>query len=171
MTEQNEDNPRFLILMRHAKSDWDDASLSDHDRPLNDRGRRAAPAMARWLEQQTMIPDLILSSTSTRTRETVDRMVEQWATPPNTHFQESLYLAGADTILNAAKEHAGDVSRVMVVAHNPGMAYVVGALSQKHADMPTAAIAIFQLHPFQEWSDLDANTPMELVHSMRPKAL
>ncbi len=64
--------PLTLVLMRHAKSDWSEAGLSDHDRPLNARGKRDAPEMAKWMHNHLGIPDLILASTATRVAETVE---------------------------------------------------------------------------------------------------
>ena len=65
---------RTLILTRHAKSSWDAPVASDHDRPLNKRGRKSAPAIGTWLKQNGWLPDEVISSTSARTRETWDRM-------------------------------------------------------------------------------------------------
>ena len=161
---------RFLILMRHAKSDWNDQSLSDHDRPLNHRGIRDAPRMAHWLADADLIPDVILSSSSVRTRETVALMVDQWSIEPTIAFSETLYLATPEAILKTVRSDACDARRLMVVAHNPGMTHLAGSFSDQIVDMPTSAIAVFQL-PKIDWSELQSSTPMSLVHFMRPKAL
>ncbi len=68
-------NHNRLILMRHAKSSWANVSQADFDRPLNERGRQAAPLMGRWLDEQGLIPDLILCSTARRTQETCDLLL------------------------------------------------------------------------------------------------
>ena len=72
--------------MRHAKSDWSDDSLADHERRLNPRGRHDAPRMADWLAEVDLVPDMILSSTSVRTRETVELMLHQWSAEPTLSF-------------------------------------------------------------------------------------
>ena len=167
MTEQT---VRFLILMRHAKSDWNDSSLSDHERPLNRRGREAAPAMADWLATVGMVPKLILSSNSTRTRETVELLMDQWSDTPKVSFKQSLYLSPPETILRAIRNGAAEADKVMVVAHNPGMAHLSSLLAKQPIEMPTAAVAIFELNDL-EWKWIDRDTSMNLVHSMRPKAL
>jgi phosphohistidine phosphatase len=167
MTKQN----KVLILMRHAKSDWSDDSLTDHERRLNERGRAAAPAMAQWLQRIELVPDVILSSSSTRTRETVDLMKEEWASEPVVTYNELLYLATPSTIMEVAKAGPSDAQRLMIVAHNPGMTSLVSMLSGQQMDMPTAAIAIFELEAGTQWSDLLYNTPLKLIHFMRPKAL
>jgi len=179
-TEETAGDPsgddRFLILMRHAKSDWSDESLSDHDRPLNGRGRRDAPRMAHWLADVDLIPDVILSSSSLRTRETVGLMTEAWSTEPEIFFNESLYLAAPGSILGCAQSDASDARRLMIVAHNPGMAHLVSSLSGQIVEMPTAAIAVFQFASI-DWKDLQPpssmshGTSVKLVHYMRPKAL
>ena len=166
-----EADQRFLILMRHAKSDWSDASLADHDRTLNGRGRRDAPRMAQWLSSVDMLPDRILSSSSVRTRETVQLMMEQWSDSTEVVFDESIYLASPDTLVGAAQSDGGDAQRLMVLAHNPGMAHLVSSLSGQHIEMPTAAIAIFRI-PLPDWNHLSgASVPLDLIHYMRPKAL
>jgi phosphohistidine phosphatase len=161
---------RLLILMRHAKSDWGDESLSDHDRQLNRRGRRDAPRMARWLAEADIVPDVILSSSSVRTQETAELMTSEWSVEPTVLFSESLYLATPEAILGTVRSDAGDARRLMVLAHNPGMAHLVSHLSDQIADMPTAAIAVFRLS-CKDWSEIQPSTPMSLVELMKPKAL
>jgi phosphohistidine phosphatase len=161
---------RVLILMRHAKSDWNDESLSDHDRPLNERGQRDAPRMAQWIAENDLIPDVILSSSSVRTRETVGLMTDEWSIEPTISLSETLYLATPEAILRTVRSDACDARRLMVVAHNPGMAHLVSSLGDQIIEMPTAAIAVFQLSDL-DWSEVQSSTPMRLVHFMRPKAL
>ena len=161
---------RFLILMRHAKSDWGDESLSDHQRPLNHRGKRDAPRMAEWLAKIDMVPDRILSSSAERTRETVALMMEEWPDEPNTYFCEELYLATPESILSTIRADACDATKLMVVGHNPGIAHLVSGLAEKFIEMPTAAVAVFKIAP-ADWSDLRTDTPVSLTQFMRPKAL
>ena len=167
---QSDQNTCQLILMRHAKSDWSDHSLSDHERPLNNRGRRDAPRMAQWLTEIDMVPDVVLSSSSVRTRETVALMVEQWTNEPVLSFTDNLYHSSAESILTVIRSDACDARRLMVVAHNPGMAHLVSGLSNQLIEMPTAAIAIFQLQ-LADWNHVGPGTPIDLIQHMRPKAL
>lgn len=161
---------RILILMRHAKSDWGDESLSDRERPLNRRGRRDAPRMAQWLAESDLIPDLILSSSSERTRETAELMKGEWSSEPTTLLTEALYLATPDEILSTVRSDACDAQRLLVLAHNPGMTQLVSHLSGEMVEMPTAAIVVFRI-PGSDWSDLGPSTPMTRVERMKPKAL
>lgn len=161
---------KTLILMRHAKSDWADPSLSDHDRPLNARGRDAAPRMADWLAGLELVPDRILSSSSLRTQETVALMTPRWNESPQISFREDLYLHRPDTMLDVAMTHGDPSECLMLVAHNPGTAYLVSELADESMDMPTAAIAIFQVE-IEQWCELRWASPTTLMHFMRPKAL
>jgi len=167
-SDQDHDVQRRLILMRHAKSDWGDEDLSDHDRPLNKRGRRDAPRMAQWLAENDLVPELILSSTSVRTRQTVSLLLEIWNAEPTQLYLEELYHAGPAEITAAVAGDGGDALRLMVVAHNPGMASLVSTWAGTYSDMPTAAVAVFQLD--RPWRELPA-ADVELVDFMRPKAL
>jgi phosphohistidine phosphatase len=161
---------RLLILMRHAKSDWDDSALADRDRPLNERGRRDAPRMARWLADIGLVPDRVLSSPSRRTRETAELMLAQWDSQPLLCFSEPLYLSSPETILDSVRSDGGDARRLLVLAHNPGMTHLVSGLAHRAVDMPTAAIAVFQL-ALSDWGELRPSLPHRMIHYMRPKLL
>ncbi len=130
-----------LVLVRHAKSDWGDPGLDDHDRPLNDRGRRDAPAMARRLAATGFTADAILSSTALRAATTADFFSGELDVP--VEQQERLYGASASTLLRAAAER--DVPSVVVVAHDPGISALAAELSGGAiSHMPTCAVALFE---------------------------
>lgn len=129
-----------LVLIRHAKSDWGDAFLADHDRPLNERGTRDAPVMARRLADTGFRPDVILSSTAVRAATTADFFSGALGVP--VEQQERLYGAPASLLLLAAAESGA--RSVVVVAHDPGMSVLAGNLSAHGiAHMPTCAVASF----------------------------
>ncbi|MDB4664588.1 histidine phosphatase family protein [bacterium] len=161
---------RRLILMRHAKSDWGDKSLADHDRPLNRRGMEDTPLMAQWIAENDLLPDQILCSSAERTRETVELLLQAWSANPDWSLVESLYLATPHTIVSTIRSVFSGSETLMVVAHNPGITYLASMLAGKGIDMPTAAIAVFQVTN-AEWCELDSETPLQLTHFMRPKAL
>ncbi|MCG7573913.1 histidine phosphatase family protein [Phaeobacter sp. CNT1-3] len=133
-----------LILMRHAKSDWDDPMLSDHQRPLNKRGCASAKAMGDWLRERGHLPDLVLSSDSTRTQETWERL----ALTSEVRLMRSLYLAPAMRMLEVLRQ-AGEAQTVLMLGHNPG----IGDLAQQLAatdprddgfyHYPTCATTVF----------------------------
>ncbi len=130
------------MLMRHAKSDHGDRSLSDHDRPLNSRGRRDSPRLGDWIVDQGWVPDRVLCSTAARTRETLQLMQSRWPTEPEVEFCDSLYLAGAEAILWTISGHHGGASPLMVLGHNPGISMVASVLARRSIELPTAAIAV-----------------------------
>lgn len=141
--------PLTLILMRHAKSDWSEAGLSDHDRPLNARGKRDAPEMAKWIQQHLGLPDLILASTATRVVETIQRMQQTWNVNPLVIRCESLYLASPQTILEHVENESiladgHRAKKLLVVGHNPGMEQLVSSMCDRLTPFPTAAVAAFR---------------------------
>jgi len=129
-----------LALVRHAKSDWGDAALSDHDRPLNDRGMRDAPVMAARLAATGFRPDVILASTAVRARTTAEAFAAELGVAVS--LDPELYGAPAGALLAAAA--ATGAASVMVVAHDPGMSVLAGRLSGDGiGHMPTCAVATF----------------------------
>jgi len=111
---------RQLLLLRHAKSSWDDASMPDRDRPLNLRGRRAATAMRQAMRDLGLAPDVVLVSTARRTMETLQAL-EPWDDMPLVEPMDSLYLANPMQLLAALHGVAETVRSVLLIGHNPGM--------------------------------------------------
>lgn len=129
-----------LALVRHAKSDWGDPGLDDHDRPLNDRGLRDAPVMARMLAESGFTAEAILASTALRAATTAGFFSAELGVP--VVADSGLYGAPASMLLMAAAESG--VQSVMVVAHDPGMTVLAGNLSgHEISHMPTCAVATF----------------------------
>ena len=95
---------KTISILHHAKSSWDDSSLRDHDRPLNERGRAAAPQMGAHMQEAGYLPNLVLCSTATRTRQTLDAVLSELELEPAIEFQEELYLAGPDEMLDLVPE-------------------------------------------------------------------
>ncbi|MCR2762412.1 histidine phosphatase family protein [Microbacterium sp. zg.B48] len=130
-----------LVLVRHAKSDWGDPDLDDHDRPLNDRGMRDAPRMARALAETGFRPELILSSTALRARTTAEAFGAAFDVAVN--LDPELYGAPARTLFEKAA--ASGARQVIVVAHDPGMSALAASLSDDGIEhMPTCAVATFR---------------------------
>lgn len=123
---------RSLLLFRHAKSSWDDPRLSDHDRPLNRRGIKAAPRMGRYITEHDLLPDLILCSTAVRTRETLRLAFEDQADAlPDIKFEPGMYEASYATLLKIIQSTGPEVQSLMLIGHNPGMQILAFALSQE----------------------------------------
>ena len=146
-----------LVLVRHAKSDWGDHALADHDRPLNDRGRRDAPGMARRLAGTGFRPDALLSSTAVRARTTAEAFADELGAAVT--LDPELYGAPARTLLAAAA--ATRAGSVLIVAHDPGMSVLAGQLSGDGIDhMPTCAVATFHWRT-SDWDVASALDPSE----------
>jgi phosphohistidine phosphatase len=123
---------RQLLILRHAKSSWDDRDLSDHARPLNPRGRQAATAMRAAMINLGLSPDLVLVSTAKRTLQTLEAL-EPWSETPLVEPMDSLYLASAATLLSTIQAVAETVRSVLLVGHNPGLHDVAIQLVGAHA--------------------------------------
>lgn len=140
-----------LCLLRHAKSDWSDPTLADFDRPLNRRGRKAAPLLGRYLRKQGLLPDLVLCSAAQRARETWERVAAQLKDEVPVKVLRSLYLAPPSRILGILQRQTPEVERLLVIGHNPGMENLAiqlagGGDPKARARMlekfPTAALAV-----------------------------
>ena len=145
-----------LILVRHAKSGWDDPALPDHARPLNPRGREAAARVGRWLSGRGDIPAEALVSTAARTRETWALMSPHLAPAPTPRFLDALYHAGPDTMLRAL--HIARAPVVLMLGHNPGIAAFARWLLDsppdhaRFADYPTCATLVARFDT-DRWQD------------------
>ena len=162
---------RRLIVMRHAKSSWAEPGISDHARPLNGRGREAAPKVAHRLIEIGWQPEIVLSSDAMRTRETVDLMSMEFSEDVERQFLPELYLSGIREVVSVVSHIPSTTETVMVVGHNPGWEYVVQHLSGEEIVMKTGTAALLQTtaESWSEairlaggWSVLDVIYPREL---------
>lgn len=133
---------QHLLLMRHAKSSWNHEGLTDHERPLNDRGRRASRDIGGVLRARGLVPDYIWSSDSARTRETCARAFTQEDITPIWH--KSFYHASANQVLYQCAQNGEPENRtLMLLGHNPGWEDLLFHFSGLSRRMPTGACAIF----------------------------
>lgn len=149
-----------VALVRHAKSDWGDPTLPDHDRPLNARGERDAPVQAARLAGTGFRPDVILSSTALRARTTAQAFADEFGIAPD--LQPELYGASAPALLRAI-EAAGlaGAGSVLIVAHDPGMSDLACELSAERIDrLPTCAVATFTWDD-DDWHAIDSVEPAQ----------
>ena len=161
---------KTLIIMRHAKSSWDDPDLADYDRPLNERGLRDAPRMAQWLSDAELIPDQVITSAACRASQTASIVANELALESDILETRDLYLSGYDTYLEQVSYLPNYVETVLVIGHNPTMESLVYLLSGESVSMPTAAIAVIQL-PIDTWSDQVTAASANLVKHDFPKSL
>jgi phosphohistidine phosphatase len=162
---------KTLLVLRHAKSSWNEGGLADHDRPLNDRGERDAPRVGVRVRKHGLTPDTIISSDAVRARLTAEAVAEAAGYAGEIRLEPLLYHAAPDDILvvlRAAPEPNADT--VMIVGHNPGLEGLVARLTGEAQDLPTAALAHIVL-PIDRWRDLDGSTSGTLVDLWRPKEL
>jgi phosphohistidine phosphatase len=132
---------KLLTLFRHAKSDWDDPGLADHDRPLAPRGHRDAPRMGKRLARRELVPDLLLTSTALRARQTADYLVAALGLAASRVRQErSVYLASPGELLRILAELDDRLANVLLVGHNPGLTELANRLlpSLRLDNLPTA---------------------------------
>lgn len=112
---------KTLFLLRHAKSSWSDPTLGDFDRPLKGRGRKAAAKMGAFMAAEGLRPDLVLSSSSARTRETFALFENALGDNLDVQFMDDLYASSSILMLNLVQNARSDVGSLMLIAHNPGM--------------------------------------------------
>ncbi|MFN4015993.1 MAG: SixA phosphatase family protein [Reyranella sp.] len=168
-----------ILLLRHAKSAWNVPNQSDHDRPLNDRGERAAKAMAAYIVAKAPRPDLILCSTAARTRQTLAPLVTALDSPaPPISLEKQLYLASESELLERLRALPEDVESVLLIGHNEGIGELAAALAgdgprdaleRLRDKYPTGALATLALRP-GPWSALAPET-CELLAFVRPRDL
>lgn len=111
-----------LMLLRHAKSDWSRPGVTDHDRPLNARGREAAPKVGTYMARHDLVPDLIVASTATRVRETLDLALAAFKTAPKVKREPRVYDAAPETLMKIIQDTPRTVGTLLLVGHNPGLA-------------------------------------------------
>jgi phosphohistidine phosphatase len=128
-----------LLILRHAKAERGDG-LADDQRELSSRGRKAARKMGELARDEGLLPQRILSSTSVRTRQTVELFVEASGCEAPVEYLRELYLAAPPAYLEALAKHAAGATRVMVVGHNPGLEDLVRELTGEAVSLPTAAL-------------------------------
>lgn len=136
---------KTVWLLRHAKSSWEDDMLSDHDRPLAPRGRKAGKRLRRFVSENGIRPDLALCSTALRARSTLD-LVLPGLGAPRVELDGDIYLASAHALLLRLKLLEPVVSRVMLVGHNPGLHELACLLAPPGPEaLPTGALAELRL--------------------------
>lgn len=163
-----------LLLMRHAKSSWDDETLADRDRPLNRRGERAARRMGRLIVKEDLSIDAVLCSTAERTRETWQRIATALAqagrSQPRVSFEPELYLCSAHQFVDIIRHQPSIVNNLLVLAHNPGLENWLARLTGHAEAFPTGALAVVSCE-LTDWTALSYDTRGHLKHLWRPRDL
>jgi phosphohistidine phosphatase len=134
---------RTLVVLRHAKSDWD-VVASDRERPLTRRGRRQAGEAGRWLASYGPRVDLAVVSPARRARDTWDLASAEWPAAPPARVDEAAYTFDGDDLLRLVRS-LGEARSVVLVSHNPAVEELVAALTGEWATMPTSCLAVVEL--------------------------
>lgn len=169
---------RRLLLLRHAKSSWDDSALEDFDRPLSLRGRSSAPGMGRHMADHSLVPDRVLCSTARRTRDTFAGILPFLTADLDVRFLSALYEAGESTMLSLIRKHGSEARALLVIGHNPGIAdtalKLVGRGNPAFAEQirdkfPTAGLAVIDFDG-ERWADVGPGSG-RIVAFFRPREL
>ena len=162
---------KTLLILRHAKSSWDNPALDDHERPLNARGERDAPRMGQLAREKGLRAELVISSDAVRARLTAEAMAQATGYNGQILLDPRLYHASAAEILAVLRSAVDDnLATAMIVGHNPGLEELLAHLTGDPEGLPTAALAQIAL-PIDRWSDVTASTRGTLVGLWRPKEL
>lgn len=155
-----------LLVVRHAKAGYPEG-VADHERPLTDRGVRDARNVGEWLAAERFVPDLVLCSTSVRTRQTWELAAEVLGADVEVQHERRLYAADADTVLDIVRTYGGEHHTVAVVGHEPGLSTMAQSVADPDASdpdelaglrdgFPTAAVVV--LRPRLAWADIEPGT-------------
>ncbi len=160
---------KTLYLLRHGKSSWKDETLPDVERPLNGRGRRASQTVGAFLKREKIIPDLVLSSSAIRARQTTDIVMETAKLRTDLRFDERIYEAGAQRLLEVVRQIEKSKKIVLLVGHNPGMEEFLTMLTGAVDTMPTGTLSKVVLSA-SNWADMgDKGATLEWI--VKPKEL
>jgi len=144
---------KTLFLLRHAKSSWDNHGLTDFERPLNERGLKAAPTIGRYMKRENIKPEIIISSPAVRARETAELVIEASEINVELRFDEKIYSATWLDLLRVIAGIEDEKASVLLIGHNPGFEETVYRLTDKRITMPTAALIKMNLD-IERWSNV-----------------
>lgn len=161
---------KTLLLMRHAKSSWDDPGQDDHDRLLNARGLRDAPHMGQLLVDQSLVPDSITCSTAARAHETARIVAASCRAAVGLRVTAELYHADIAAWQNVIRQLPPESDRALCVGHNPGIEMLLSELTDESHHMATAALAVLDLR-IDDWADFTPSNPLQHWTLWRPKDL
>ena len=161
---------KLLLILRHAKSSWEFTELSDHDRPLNNRGKRDAPRMGKKILKEGLVPHLIISSSAVRAHSTARKVAKACRYEDEILINPTLYGSGFSDYLNVLKKQEDGHDIIMLVGHNPILEQLVEVLTGEIVTMPTCAVACISL-PIRSWQEIITKTKGELLNLWRPEEL
>lgn len=151
--------PKHLLIVRHAKSDWGDINLPDSQRPLNSRGIRNVPEMAKRLVAKNLVPKQLVSSTAVRAITTAELFADVVGMESSGIIQrEEIYEASVSTLLEVINSFDNHSDFTALFGHNPGVTVLVGYLTgQNLSNIPTCGMALITF-PFDDWEMVSSGT-------------
>lgn len=160
---------KTLMLLRHAKSDWDDPSLRDFDRPLATRGKRDAPRVGKALRKRGSLPDLIISSPAARAKATIAAVMKAAKLDGEPQFDEAIYGASSAELMKLIRRLPDGSSCALLAGHNPGFEDLLKRLTGSPERMPTAALACIEFQ-IDHWKAVEDGKG-QLAWLVTPKQL
>lgn len=159
-----------LTLIRHAKSDWHSSANSDFERPLNGRGKKAAPLIGQRLAERGCAPGLLISSPAKRARQTAKEIAAQIDYQQTAiEYKEEIYEASLNTLINLIGQLDDSNAEVILIGHNPGFSDLGQWLSPETPDwLPTCGLLELEL-PIDHWSQVEENCATLLLHDYPKK--
>jgi phosphohistidine phosphatase len=155
-----------LTILRHAKSEWGDPGLDDFDRPLNERGRKAARRVGEELKRRKIAFDQVIASPAVRVRQTLERLANGYGRDLDVRFAPDLYLASSGDLLTMIQGLPEELERPLIAGHNPGLEMLVHSLAHEDNDglgtkvagkFPTGAAAVIDFGA-NRWSEVRPGT-------------
>ncbi|MCB2263909.1 MAG: histidine phosphatase family protein [Candidatus Thiosymbion ectosymbiont of Robbea hypermnestra] len=168
--------PRELLILRHAKSDWD-TGVGDFKRPLAKRGKKDAPRVGEWLYREGLVPDLVISSSAQRARQTTEKVCKSIDyKKKRIQWKKEVYAADAPRLLRLLRRCPPEARTILLVGHNPGLEDLVRYLASDEVDdeqgdgklLPTATLAWLEIA--DGWDALAADCA-QLIAITRPRNL
>jgi phosphohistidine phosphatase len=160
---------KILLLMRHGKASWKDVKKDeDKLRPLTKKGEKEAKAMSEHLKEKDILPQVILTSTARRARETANVFLAQCCGEVTFTALDSLYMAEPPAVIDALKMIPDGVERVMVIGHNPGLETLLQLVTGRVESLSTASVVYLEL-PIDSWSAISLDVNVEKCEKWKPK--
>ncbi len=161
---------KTLLLLRHAKTSWDDVSVSDDLRPLSKTGKQNVYQMGKFLKNTKLIPDLIISSCAKRAKDTSILLAESIGYNKDIDISESLYETATNEYINVISEISNKINIVLLVGHNPILENLIELITNELIIMETCSLVQIFL-PISKWIELKMNPKCQLIKQIRIKEL
>ena len=144
---------RTLYLLRHAKSSWKDLTVPDFDRPLKDRGRKAAKRIGKYLAAEKLNNPLVVCSPAMRTRETAEIVLKHAHLPVEVRYEERIYEASLRDLVQVVSEIPDDKDVAILIGHNPGFEELLAYFTGEGRRMATCALGKIKFE-VESWKDI-----------------